>query len=50
MSDLRDKARFKEKPQEVASAFSESLTANAPAYVGADFTEPLEHVTRVSAR
>lgn len=46
MSDLRDKARFKERLQEVASAFRASLTANAPAYAGAEFGEPLEHVTR----
>jgi hypothetical protein len=46
VSDLRDKARFKEKLQEVASAFQASLTANTPAYAGAEFTEPLEHVTR----
>jgi hypothetical protein len=46
VSNLRDKARFKAKLQEVARAFQESLTANAPAYAGAEFTEPLEHVTR----
>jgi len=46
MSNLRDKARFKEKLQEVASAFRASLEAAVPAYAGAEFSEPLEHVTR----
>jgi hypothetical protein len=46
VSNLRDKARFKEKLQEVASAFRASLELASLAYVGAEFSEPLEHVTR----
>jgi hypothetical protein len=46
MSDLRDRARFKEQLEEISSAFRASLMSASPAYVGADFAEPLEHVTR----
>src|SRR5262245_49230183 len=46
VSNLRDKARFKEKLREVASAFRASLELASPAYAGAEFSEPLEHVTR----
>jgi hypothetical protein len=46
VSDLRDRARFKEKLGEIASTFRASLMSASPAYLGADFTEPLEHATR----
>jgi hypothetical protein len=46
VSNLRDRARFKEKLQEVASAFRASLGSASPAYAGAEFSEPLEQVTR----
>jgi hypothetical protein len=46
VSDLRVRARFKERLEEIASAFRASLMPTFPAYTGADFTEPLEHATR----
>jgi hypothetical protein len=46
MSDLRDRARFKEQLEEISSAFRASLMSASPAYVSADFAEPLEHATR----
>jgi hypothetical protein len=45
MSDLRDKARFKESLDEVAKIFAAGQDG-APAYIGAGYINPLERATR----
>lgn len=46
MSDLRNRARFKEQFEKISSTFRASLMSVTSAYVGADFAEPLEYATR----
>lgn len=46
MSDLRDRARFKEQLEKITSSFRASLVSASPTYVGTDSAEPLEHATR----
>ena len=45
MSDLRDKARFKEALEDVAKIFAAGEDGS-PAYIGAGYVNPLEHATR----
>ena len=45
MSDLRDKARFKEALEDVAKIFAAG-EGGSPAYIGAGYVNPLEHATR----
>ena len=46
MSDLRDKACFKEALEQIAKIFAGGQKAASPAYIGAGYINPLERATR----
>lgn len=46
MSDLRDKARFKEALEQLAKIFATDQNAGSPAYIGAGYINPQERATR----